>query len=81
MMGTDEGILLSDPSFDDSDSFATAQALAQAIKKLGDFALILCGRQEGDWDAGQVGSGIAEILGIPVVTRPGKLKSRMGRLW
>lgn len=73
-MGADEGVLLSDPLFDDSDSFATAHALAQAIKKLGGFDLILCGRQEGDWDAGQVGSGIAELLGIPGVTMGGKIE-------
>ena len=73
-MGADEGILLSDPLFDDSDSFATAQALTQAIKKLGDFDLILCGRQEGDWDAGQVGSGIAQLLDIPCVTVAGKIE-------
>ena len=73
-MGADESVLLNDLSFDDSDSFATAQALAQAIKKLGDFDLILCGRQEGDWDAGQVGSGIAELLDIPCITVAGKLE-------
>jgi electron transfer flavoprotein beta subunit len=67
-MGADEGVLLSDPLFDDSDSFATAFVLAKTIKKLGDFDLILCGRQEGDWDAGQVGSGIAELLDIPSVS-------------
>jgi len=73
-MGADEGVLLSDPSFDDSDSFATAYALTQAIRKLGEFDLILCGRQEGDWDAGQVGSGIAELLGLPSVTVVGKIE-------
>lgn len=73
-MGADEGILLSDALFDDSDSFATAFVLAEAIKKLGDFDFILCGRQEGDWDAGQVGSGIAELLGIPSVTMIGKIE-------
>ena len=39
-----------------------------AIKKIGQFDLILCGRQAADWDSGQVGSGIAEILGLPSVT-------------
>ena len=72
-MGADDGVLLSDPAFDDADSLATAQALAQAIKKLGGFDLILCGRQEGDWDAGQVGLGIAELLGIPMVSVVGKI--------
>jgi len=67
-MGADAGVLVSDPVFDDSDSYATAFALSEAIKKIGKFDLVLCGRQEGDWDAGQVGSGIAELLGIPSVT-------------
>jgi len=39
-----------------------------AIKKVGEYDLIFCGRQAADWDAGQVGSGIAEILGIPAIT-------------
>jgi electron transfer flavoprotein beta subunit len=79
-MGADEGVLLSDPSFIDSDSFATAAVLAGAIKKIGDFDLVLCGRQEGDWDAGQVGSGIAELLGIPSVTMISNIESKDGKL-
>jgi electron transfer flavoprotein beta subunit len=67
-MGADAGVLLSDPAFDDADSYATAFTLAEAIKKIGKYDLILCGRQEGDWDAGQVGSGIAELLALPSVT-------------
>ena len=78
-MGADEGILLSAPLFDDSDSFATAFVLAGAIKKLGDFDLVLCGRQEGDWDAGQVGSGIAELLGIVSVTMIGNIEIKNGK--
>lgn len=79
-MGCDEGILLSDPLFDDSDSFATAFVLAEAIKRKGEFDLILCGRQEGEWDAGQVGSGIAELLGIPSVTTVVNIEIRGGRV-
>ncbi len=78
-MGGDEGVLLNDPAFDDSDSFATAYALAEAIKKVGEYDLILCGRQEGDWDAGQVGSGIAELLGLPSVTTVGKIDANDGK--
>lgn len=66
-MGADRGILLSDPLFGEEDRSQTAYVLARAIGKIGDFDLILCGRQEGDWDGGQVGPGIAEILGIPSV--------------
>ncbi|MBM2831607.1 MAG: Electron transfer flavoprotein subunit beta [Dehalococcoidia bacterium] len=67
-MGADELVLLEDAAFEDSDSWSTAFALAMAIRKIGAFDLIFCGRQASDWDAGQVGSGIAEILGIPSVT-------------
>jgi len=67
-MGGDELILLKDPAFENGDSRSTAYALAMAIKKIGEYDLIFCGRQAADWDAGQVGSGIAEFLGIPSVT-------------
>ena len=67
-MGADELILLEDPAFEGGDSFAVASALAAAIKKIGAFDLIFFGRQESEWDDGQVGSGVAEILGIPSVT-------------
>ena len=67
-MGADEGFQLTDPAFDDFDAYATAANLAEAIKKIGEYDIIFCGRQDADWDAGQVGSGIAEILGIPSVT-------------
>ena len=78
-MGGDEGVLLTDPSFDDSDSFATAATLAEAIKKIGEYDLIFCGRQEADWDGGQVGSGIAELLGIPSVTPIKKIDIKDGK--
>ena len=79
-MGGDEGILLSDPLFIDNDSYGTAFVLAEAIKKIGDYDLILCGRQEGDWDAGQVGSGIAELLGIPSITIISGIEVRDGKI-
>jgi electron transfer flavoprotein beta subunit len=67
-MGADELILLQDPAFENGDSRSTAYALAMTVKKIGEYDLIFCGRQAADWDAGQVGSGIAEFLGIPSVT-------------
>ena len=67
-MGADELILLEDKAFANSDSWSTAYALAMAIKKISNYDLILCGRQAADWDTGQVGSGIAEMLGLPSVT-------------
>jgi len=67
-MGADELILLEDEAFTEGDSWSTAYALAMAIKKIGNYDLILCGREASDWNAGQVGSGLAEILGLPSVT-------------
>ena len=77
-MGADEGILLSDPLFQEEDRSLVAYVLATAIKKIGDFDLIFCGRQEGDWDAGQVGLGIAELLGIPCVNPVKKVEVKDG---
>jgi electron transfer flavoprotein beta subunit len=73
-MGADELVLLEDPAFVDGDSWSTAYALSLAIRKIGQFDLILCGRQAADWDSGQVGSGIAEILGLPSVTIARKIE-------
>jgi electron transfer flavoprotein beta subunit len=67
-MGADDGFVLQDPAFENLDSFGTAYVLGKAIQKIGGYDLILCGRQAADWGAGQVGSILAEILGIPVVT-------------
>ncbi|MBN2061007.1 MAG: electron transfer flavoprotein subunit beta/FixA family protein [Deltaproteobacteria bacterium] len=73
-MGVDDLVLLEDPAFIDGDSWSTAYALSLAIKKIGQFDLILCGRQAADWDSGQVGPGIAEILGLPGVTIARKIE-------
>jgi electron transfer flavoprotein beta subunit len=78
-MGADDLILLEDPAFVDGDSWSTAYALAMAIQKIGQYDLILCGRQAADWDAGQVGLGIAEILGLPSVTLARKVEIVNGK--
>jgi electron transfer flavoprotein beta subunit len=63
-MGADDGVLLADAGFEDGDAHTTASALAAAARKLGDIDLVLTGRQAADWDAGMVGAGIAEQLGV-----------------
>jgi electron transfer flavoprotein beta subunit len=78
-MGADELILLEDPAYVDGDSWSTAYALAMAIKKIGRFDLVFCGRQAADWDSGQVGLGIAEILGLPSVTVAKKIDPMDGK--
>lgn len=72
-MGADELILLDDEALDDLDAYATATALAEAIKKVGEYDLILCGRQASDWDQAHVPLGIAEMLGLPCVTLAQKI--------
>ncbi|MBC8274670.1 MAG: electron transfer flavoprotein subunit beta/FixA family protein, partial [Chloroflexi bacterium] len=79
-IGADELILLDDDAFEDVDSYATAFALSTAIRKVGEYDLIFAGRQAADSDAGQVGSGIAELLGIPSVTVARKVELHDGRV-
>jgi electron transfer flavoprotein beta subunit len=67
-MGADRAILLSDRAFAGADTLATSKALAYAVKKLGDFDFIFCGRQAIDGDTAQVGPQLAERLGIPQIT-------------
>ena len=64
-MGADEGILLEDEALQGGDSYTTARTLAAVIEHLGDVDAVFCGRQAADWDMGQVGLGIAELLGWP----------------
>ncbi|TET43345.1 MAG: electron transfer flavoprotein subunit beta/FixA family protein [Dehalococcoidia bacterium] len=78
-VGGDELVLLEDAAFEDGDSWSTAYALAAAIKKIGEYDLIFCGRQAADWDAGQVGLGIAEILAIPAVSVARKVEVTDGK--
>ena len=66
-MGADDGILLADPAFAGGDEYATAKALAAALKKL-DYDLIICGREAFDDASGIVGPLVAEFLGIPHIT-------------
>lgn len=67
-MGADDAILLSDRALGGSDTWATSNAIAAGIKKVGDFDLIFAGRQAIDGDTAQVGPQIAEKLGISQVT-------------
>ena len=67
-MGADEGILISDRAVGGSDTWATSNTLDAAIKKIGEFDLILAGRQAIDGDTAQVGPQIAEKLHLPQVT-------------
>jgi len=72
-MGVDYGVLLSDRKFAGSDTLATSYTLSLGIKKIGNFDIIICGRETLDGSTGQVGPGIAEHLGIPYITYVSKI--------
>ncbi|MFR8519474.1 MAG: electron transfer flavoprotein subunit beta, partial [Emergencia timonensis] len=67
-MGADDAVLLSDRALGGSDTWATSNAIAAGIKKIGEYDIIFAGRQAIDGDTAQVGPQIAEKLGIPQVT-------------
>lgn len=66
--GADGGVVLSDRAFAGSDTLATSYALSAAVRKLGDYDLIIGGRQAIDGDTAQVGPQIAEKLHLLQVT-------------
>jgi electron transfer flavoprotein beta subunit len=66
-MGADKAIHINDPAFEGADAYNIAAALAAAIKGI-PYDIIFCGQRAIDDDAGQVGSVLAEFLGIPQVT-------------
>lgn len=66
--GADDGVVLSDRAFAGSDTLATSYALSAAVRKIGDYDLIIGGRQAIDGDTAQVGPQVAEKLGLPQVT-------------
>ena len=68
MMGADDGYILSDRKFGGADVLATSYTIAQGIRKIGKFDLIICGKQTTDGDTAQVGAELAEFLSIPHIT-------------
>ena len=73
-LGVDRAVLLSDRAFAGADTWATSSTLAAGIEKLGDYDVVLCGRQTLDGDTGQVGPGLSEMLGIPFVSYVSKVE-------
>lgn len=65
MMGADKGYVFSDRRLGGADVLATSYTLAQAIRSVGDFDIIFCGKQTTDGDTAQVGPAIAEHMDIP----------------
>ncbi len=74
--GVDEAVLVEGDEFEATclDSRATAEILTEVIKQLGEFNLILTGRQASDTNSGQVGLGIAKLLGVSALTLAQKVE-------
>ncbi|TES87348.1 MAG: electron transfer flavoprotein subunit beta/FixA family protein [Dehalococcoidia bacterium] len=66
-LGADEGILLSDPTFAGADTWTTSYTISAALRKLGQYDLVICGRQTLDGDTGHVGPQLAEMLALPFI--------------
>jgi electron transfer flavoprotein beta subunit len=66
--GADKVVLLTDRKFAGADTLATSNVLRLAVQKVGQYDLVLCGRQAIDGDTAQVGPQTAEKLGIPQIT-------------
>ena len=79
-MGADQAILLTDRQFALADTLATAYSLSTAIKKIGDYDLLLFGKQAIDGDTAQVGPGVAEMLELPQITYVRKIQMADGKV-
>jgi len=73
-MGVDQGILVSDRAFAGSDTWATSYTLSAALRKIGDFSVVVCGKQASDGDTAQVGPGLATHLNLPQITYVRKIE-------
>lgn len=77
--GADRAILVSDRRAAASDTLATSYILSQAVRKIGKYDVVFCGRQAIDGDTAQVGPQMAEKLGIPQITYFEKLVDLSGK--
>ena len=75
-MGADEAVLISGESLDES---LEALVLSQAIGKLGEFELVIIGHQVAGYGASQVGPRLAELLGVPQMTRAQEVETADGK--
>ncbi|MDH4161270.1 MAG: electron transfer flavoprotein subunit beta/FixA family protein [Nitrospirota bacterium] len=66
-LGVDDVVLLSDRAFAGADTWATSYALSMGIRKIGQYDLVIAGKQAIDGDTAQVGPETADMLGIPFI--------------
>lgn len=73
-MGCDNAVLITDRVLGGADTWATSSTVAAGIRKIGDYDLIITGRQAIDGDTAQVGPQISEHLDIPVISYAQSIK-------
>lgn len=78
--GLDDLYLVIDEDAEKLDSYQVAQILKEAIKKIGDFDLVLCGAGSSDLYAQQVGNQLGELLDVPVVNGVNKITKKEGKV-
>ncbi|MEM2455009.1 MAG: electron transfer flavoprotein subunit beta/FixA family protein [Candidatus Bathyarchaeia archaeon] len=78
--GAHELILIKDECLKDLDEYSTAFVLSKAIQKIGQYDLILTGREGADWNSGQVGLILSELLGIPAINLAKKIELSNGEV-
>jgi len=79
-IGADKAYLVNDQSLQNVDTWATAYVLAETIKKIGKFDLILCGETSLDSFSGLVGSRLAELLNLPQINSARKISIENGNV-
>ena len=72
-MGADRAFFVNEPTLKDVDTFGTAYILAEMIRKIGEYSLILCGETSLDSFSGLVGPRLAELLNVPQMTSVRKI--------
>ena len=80
-MKADSAILVVNDGQPHPDPLSVARALAAAIRKVGEFDLVMVGRESGDWGAGQTGGLLAEELGVPSISFVDKIEEVGDALW
>lgn len=79
-MTVDEAALVTRPDGPAPDTMVVARVLAAAARKLGDFDVVMVGRESGDWGVGQTGGLLAEELGLPMVALVDRAEAADGGL-
>lgn len=76
-MGADRGVLISDPALAGTDTWGTCLVLARALQRA-QFDIVITGMESTDARTGLVPSGLAEQLGLPLLSFAAKLETQDG---